>query len=153
MILTTLRGWTGGVAVVAAVALQGACLGATEDLSAVTWEGSLQPAPGAAMLITGDVYMVANPYHSEAAMVLHASVESDISWIVRSGSCDGTGSPIAAPEAFEPFEDTAEGPTAIIVLNRRINVRSSYAAELRSGSGGSGGSGTVLSCADMIRTN
>jgi hypothetical protein len=135
-------------ALAAALVGVGGCL-PTEYRGPVFWEGSLVSPASSPMIVTGQVFMVANVAESEIGITLDLDWPDMVfSWHVRNGVCSGSGQRLAPLPEFGAFSSTDEGPHARAVLRRRVAVDATYSAELFEGPNTTG---QLLACADLIR--
>ena len=132
------------------VALMAGCVGASEPLDVILWEGALDAVSGAPVSYGGSVAMAANAHDTQIGIGVNGgSAGTQLGWAMRTGSCSGTGERVAAAGAYPAIVLSSEGSgNATALIRRRIAADEQYAAELFANAGGTG---AVLACAQMVR--
>ena len=97
--------------------------------------------------------MVANQHNTQIGIgITGAAPGSRLGWVVRTGSCGGTGTRVAGTTTFPTIVVSAEGSgNAETVINRRIATDAQYSGEVFDTANGAGGQ--ALACGALIRTN
>jgi hypothetical protein len=139
-----------GLAMGVVLLLMAGCVGTSEPLDVLLWEGVLDPAPGAPVSYSGSVAMVANQHDTQIGVgVTGGASGAQLGWAVRTGTCTGTGQRVAAITAYPPIVISAEGSgNASATIRRRVDDDERYVAELFPNTNGSG---AVLACGELIR--
>lgn len=134
----------------AVACVMAACLSVTEPPQVLFWEGTFVAVPPDEAGITGSAVMVSNPHNTEAGVFLSGLSGTTLSWLIRTGTCEGSGERVAGQAAFPPvlLPTIGEG-TGIAVLNFRIEA-GTYSIDLFAGANAEG---AAIACADLIRTD
>lgn len=95
--------------------------------------------------------MVANPNDTRAVVTVeNPPLDLQLSWNVRTGSCDGDGTRIAPQNAFPTLKYEDDVLTANVLIFRRIDTVGTHAAEVYAGSDATG---ELLACADLLQVD
>jgi hypothetical protein len=133
----------------AAAFMLGGCLSIGEPREPLLWEGTFVPGAGATRTITGMAFMAAMEQHTDAAIGIVADPEVQLAWVIRNGSCSGTGSPVGPVAVFPSVVTSLDGVgESEARINRRLD-QGTYSAEIFEGSL----AGERLACADMLSRN
>jgi hypothetical protein len=141
-------GATSLLVLVALASLSVGCLDSTEPLETIFWQGSFEPpaqlSGGIAMMSEANVTII-------GVEVEGADDAERLHWIVRTGSCDAPGSPLAPAVAF-PFLLLGEAGSAEAqaILYRRVGDADRYAGQILADPADGG---EVLACANMVRVD
>jgi hypothetical protein len=144
---TKLAKFKSGVpAIITLLGLTAGCMDSTEPAETMFWQGSFQPpaqlAGGMAMMSEANITII--------AVEVEGADEGDrLDWLVRTGSCDDPGNPLAPAGAF-PFLLLGEAgrAEAQAILYRRVGDADVYAGQVLADAADGGG---VLACADLVR--
>jgi len=110
--------------------LVGGCIGPTDPVEPLIWEGSLQPVGDASVFITGSVAIVSGQFNTQIGIgVEGVDPGTVLQWNVRRGNCSAEGEPLANLALFPPFEVDATGEgSSGVVLGGRIPATENFAA-------------------------
>jgi hypothetical protein len=136
-----------GLGVVLAMVLLAGCIDPVEPLPVLGWQGQLEPTGTSDLVLSGSVAMVANQFSTQVGIGVTAGPENTaFRWVVRAGSCQTPGSPLASEDLFPILElDDAGRGRAEFVLNQRISVTGTFTAQVLSTSG------QVVACGNLTR--
>lgn len=112
--------------------LFGACVGPTEQVESLIWEGSLQPVGDVSVLVTGSVAMVSGQFNTQIGIgVEGGDPGSVLQWNVRRGDCGEEGEPLVNLSVFPAIDvgNTGEG-SSNVVLSGRVSNSQSFAARV-----------------------
>lgn len=126
--------------------LSAGCLDSTEPLETIFWQGSFEPPAQ----LSGGIAMMSEANITIMAVEVEGADEADrLDWIVRTGSCDAPGNPLAPAVAF-PFLLLGEAGSAEAqaILYRRVGDADVYAGQILAEPAAGG---EVLACANMVR--
>jgi hypothetical protein len=126
----------------------GSCIGATEPVEVLTWEGILVGSDGVVDPLSGTVAMVIEENHTQIGVTVQvAPAGTTLGWLLRDGTCVGSGLRIGPATAFPPITVNGDGDgNADTVLFRRVATAGPYAAVI---SANGDGTGTELACGDL----
>jgi hypothetical protein len=94
------------------------------------WQADLV-AESVADEMQGSVAMVAGTNTSIGIGIFNGPAENTLRWVVRSGRCATTGTPVAPASTFPNMTVSAEGEAgAETTLRRRLDGNAEYAAEV-----------------------
>jgi hypothetical protein len=135
-----------GVLALLILGLSSGCLDSTEPAETIFWQGSFEPPSP----LAGGMAMMAEAGITIIAVEVEGAHEGDrLDWVVRTGSCDDPGSPLAPAGAF-PFLLVGEASRAEAqtILHRRVGDADAYAGQILADPADGG---EVLACANMVR--
>ena len=97
----------------------------------ILWEGELVAEP-VADDVQGSIAMVAGTYDTQIGIgVTSGPADNTLQWVIRSGSCATSGTPVAPASTFPTLTVSAEGTaSAETVIRRRLSGSTQYAAEV-----------------------
>jgi hypothetical protein len=126
------------------------CLGATEPLDVVTWEGELVPADDASVVVDGSVAIAILETETRVGIgiaISNADEGALLGWRIRAGTCNGTGSSVGDDATYPDIriDDTGRGEAEAVVL-RRIDTSGPYAGVVSAAT-------ATIACADLVRTD
>ncbi len=139
-----------GASVLAAFTASCLALTETEPVEIMTWEGTLEPIPGAPAPLLGNMTMLADRSSTLMGVgVQGGEADSRLAWEVRQGSCGAAGNLLGTSALYPEFTlDELGAGEAQTVLNRRVADVPVYAGKVLSDAD----SGSqLLACADLIR--
>jgi len=125
-----------------------ACVGQTEPVDVVKWQGFLIASVDTGDPFTGLAAMVIEEQQTRMGIsVDDAPAGITIGWAVLEGSCDAPGERVGPATAYPPVDVSESGTGAAeTVLFRRISTTGPYATLVYENRDGSG---RVLACADL----
>lgn len=136
-----------GVVVVVGVGLFGAtgCMGPTEPLEAIIWEGQLESTAASEVPFTGNVAMVAEQQVTRLGLGIDvAPANRTWSWRLFSGTCGSPGDGLVPASAFPPIVTGEDGVVDTeMVIQRRLARSGSYVVQVF---GEPGAEGVVKAC-------
>lgn len=134
-----------------ALALGGtsACVSPIEAVPVILWEGNLEgqlPDVGA---VSASVAMVANEFTTQIGIGIQAGDQGvSLRWVVRQGACGASGLAVVDESTFGPLTSDASGEASSeLVVNRRLDTRATYSAEIALNQG------DVVACGELERLN
>jgi hypothetical protein len=112
--------------------LVGGCIGPTEAVESLIWEGTLQPVAGAAVPVTGSVAIVSGQFNTQIGIgVEGVDPGTVLQWNVRRGDCDEEGEPLVNLSVFPPIEVGNTGEVSSgVVWGVRISTPQNFAARV-----------------------
>ena len=116
--------------VVCTLCLSSAACGTPTAPDPILWEAELVAEPAAGDM-QGGVAMVAGTHTLIGIGITNGPAENTLRWVIRSGRCATTGSPVAPQSTFPDLTVSEAGEAATeTTIRRRLDGSAQYAAEV-----------------------